>query len=167
MLLAEALAARKDTIKEIDDLTGRLKAAVVRYEDQVSPVEDAGEVLAALGRALDRLESLTVRLNRANNDTRLNFDGRELSVMEAIALRERLLLEAKARRAAVDAVEQATGAGRAGRGWLTHRRAKDELRELPTVDLRAERQAADRLSEAVRRLDVAVQQRNWTIELGE
>ena len=167
MLLAEALATRKDTIKEIDDLTGRLSAAVVRYEDQANPVEDAGEVLTALGRALDRLEALTVRINRANNETRLSFEGRELTVMEAIALRERLILEAKARRAAVDTIERATGASKAGRGWLTSRRAKDELRELPTVDLRAERLAANRLSEAVRRLDMTVQQRNWTTDIGE
>ena len=167
MLLAEALATRKDTIKEIDDLTGRLSAAVVRYEDQANPVEDAGAVLTALGRALDRLEALTVRINRANNETRLSFEGRELTVMEAIALRERLILEAKARRAAVDTIERATGASKAGRGWLTSRRAKDELRELPTVDLRAERLAANRLSEAVRRLDMTVQQRNWTTDIGE
>lgn len=167
MLLAEALAARKDAAKEIDHLRARLAAAVLRYEDEEAPAYDPAEVVGELGRTLDRFESLTVRINRTNNQTRVNFDARELSLMEAIALRERLILEAKARRAAVEAVEQATGSGRSGRGWPGGRRAKDEVRELPTVELRAERRAADGLSEAVRRLDLAVQQRNWTTQLLE
>lgn len=167
MLLAEALAARKDTTKEIDALAGRLKAAVLRYEDEGSPSDDPAEVVAQLDRALHRFETLTVRINRANNSTRVTFDGRELSLMEAIALRERILLEAKARRGAVTAIEEATGAGRAGARWPSARRGKDELREIPTVELRDERRTADSLSEAVRRLDIAVQQRNWTTELPE
>jgi hypothetical protein len=167
MLLAEALASRKDAVKEIDNLRARLAAAVLRYEDQAAPADDPNEVVIELGRTLDRFESLTVRINRTNNQTRVSFDERELSLMEAIALRERLILEAKARRAAVEAVEVATGSGKSGRGWLGGRRAKDDLRELPTVELRAERRAADELSEAVRRLDLAVQQRNWTTQLLE
>ena len=168
MLLAEALAARKDAVKEIDDLRGRLAAAVLRYEDQDTPVDDPSEVVERLTAVLDRFESLTVRINHTNNETRLTFDGRDLSVMEAIALRERLILETKARRSAVDAVEEATGSGKAGRrGWLGGRRGKDDVRELPTVEVRAERRVADVLSEAVRRLDLALQQRNWTTQLRE
>jgi hypothetical protein len=169
MLLAEALASRKDTITEIENLRARLAAAVVRYEDQEAPADDPAEVVTALTGALDRFESLAIRINRTNNETRLTFDKRDLSLMEAIALRERLVLEAKARHAAVDAVEQTTGLGKAGRGrgWLGTRRAKDDVREMPTVDLRAERRAADGLSEAVRRLDLALQQRNWTTQLRE
>lgn len=166
MLLAEALAARKDVTKEIESLAARLKAASVRYEDEATSGEDPARVLGQLGQALDRLEDLSVRINRSNNNTKLNFEDRELSVMEAIALRERLLLEAKARRGAVTTIEEATGSGRAAR-WPSARRAKDDLREIPTVDLREERRAADELSEKVRRLDLAVQQRNWTTELSE
>jgi hypothetical protein len=169
MLLAEALAARKDAITRIDDLRGRLTSAALRYEDQERAGDDPADVVARLGATLDRFESLTVRINRTNNATRLTFDERDLSLMEAIALRERLVLEAKARRGAVEAVEAATGAGGTSRsrGWLGTRRTKDDVREVPTVDLAAERRAADRLSEAVRRLDLALQQRNWTTELLE
>ena len=165
MLLAEALAARKDTIKEITDLTDRLKGAVVRYEDQEG--DDAAEVMGALSSALDRLERLTINIHRANNDARLVFDGRDLSVMEAIALRERMSLEAKARHASVEAIERAVGVGHSGRGWLAGRRAKDDLRELPTVDLRAERRMADGLSASIRRLDLTIQQKNWTTGLAD
>ncbi len=165
MLLAEALAARKDALAEITELRERLAASVVRYEDQGAPVEDPAHVVRKLGEALDQLESLSVRINRTNNETRLAFEGREFSVMEAIARRERLVLEAKARREAVSALEGATGSKSGGRRWLATRRTRDDLRELPTVDLGAERHAADTLSETVRRLDLALQARNWTTEL--
>jgi hypothetical protein len=164
MLLAEALAARKDVVKEIDALSRRLRAVVVRYEDQSAPADDPTDVERELVRSLDSLQTLTVRINQANNQTTLSFDGRELSMMEAVVLRERLVLEAKARREAVEAIEQAIGVS-GGRGWLGGRRAKDDLREVPNIDLPAAREAADRTSEAVRRLDMAMQQRNWTTEL--
>jgi hypothetical protein len=141
-----------------------LSAAVVRYEDEAASVDDPAQVERELARALDRLELFSVQINRANNQTRLDFDGRELTLMEAVALRERLVLESKARHAAVQAVEQAVGGGRAGRGWLS-RRGKDDLRELPNVDLAAERRTANQLSETVRRLDMAMQQRNWTTDI--
>lgn len=165
MLLAEALAARKDVMKEIDELSRRLTAAVVRYEDEAAPVDDPAQVGRELERALDRLEQLSIQINLANNQTRLAFDGRELTLMEAVALRERLVLESKARHAAVHAIEQAVGGGRSGRGWLAGRRAKDDLREVANVDLAAERRGANRLSETVRRLDMAMQQRNWTTDI--
>jgi hypothetical protein len=165
MLLAEALAARKDALAEVSDLRDRIAAAVVRYEDQSDPAEAPADLLGQLGGSLDRLESLTVRINRTNNETRLTFDGRDLSLMEAIAFRERLTLEAAARRAAVEAVEGAAGLRSGRKRWLVGRRTREELREIPTVDLRIERQAADKLSETVRRLDLALQQRNWTTDL--
>jgi hypothetical protein len=165
MLLAEALAARKDAAKEIEDLSRRLAASVVRYEDETDLVETPADVEQELGRALDRFESLTVRINRANNETRLTFDGRDLTLMEAVALRDRLVLEAKAKRTAVEAVEQAVGSVSGKRGWLSTRRGKDDLREVANVDLSEQRRAANQKSGAVRRLDLAMQQRNWTTEL--
>lgn len=167
MLLAEALAARKDALTEIEGLRERLTAAAVRYEDQETPVEDPAGLVDRLGERLDALEMLSVRINRTNNGTTLTFDGRDLTIMEAIALRERLTLEARTRRAVVEAVEQATGGGtgRGRRGWLATRRTKDDVRELATVDVASERRVADGLSETVRRLDMALQQRNWTTDL--
>lgn len=169
MLLAEALAARKDALKEIEDLRERIATAAVRYEDQDTPVESPAGLVSKLADRLDTLESLSVRINRTNNATRLAFDTRELSLMEAIAFRERLTLEAKAHRAAVDAVETALGSASGGRrrALFGSRRTKDDIREIATIDLAAERSVADGLSETVRRLDLALQQRNWTTELLE
>ena len=63
MLLVEALAAKKDALTEATSLRERLAAAAVRYEDQDSATEDPAELVAKLDVALDRLESLTVRIN--------------------------------------------------------------------------------------------------------
>ena len=170
MLLAEALAAKKDALKEVTDLRERLAAAAVRYEDQESATEDPTELVAKLDDALDRFESLTVRINQTNNQTRLAFDGRELSIMEAVALRDRLTLEAKARRAVVDAIEEGleTKSGRAQPAYYgaqPARRSKDDVRKVVTIDFKEARAAADALSERVRRLDIALQQQNWTVEV--
>lgn len=166
MLLAEALAAKKDALKEVDDLRERLAAAAVRYEDQEAS-EDPAELVAKLDDALDRVESLTVRINKTNNETRLGFDGRELSIMEAVALRDRLTMEARIRRGIVDAIEAGLEIkkGRQEHYFVADRRSKDDVRRIVAVDYRAARSAADDVSERVRRLDIALQQQNWSVEL--
>jgi hypothetical protein len=168
MLLAEALAAKKDALLEVEDLRGRLAAAAVRYEDQETAAEDPTELVAKLNEALDRVESLAVRINRTNNEARLAFDGRELSIMEAVALRDRLTLEAKIRRSVVESIEEGLEtrpAARAAYYPQQSRRSKDDVRKIVAVDYKAERSVADALSERVRRLDIALQQLNWTTEL--
>jgi hypothetical protein len=169
MLLAEALAAKKDALKEVNDLRERLAAAAVRYEDQEAATEDPTNLVAKLDDALDRLERLTVRINKTNNEARLAFDGRELSIMEAVALRDRLTLEAKVRRAVVEAIEEGletkTQARHQAYFQQATRRSKDDVRKIVTIDFKAARDAADGLSERVRRLDIALQQQNWTVEL--
>ena len=54
MLLAEALAARKDALKQIEDLRERIAAAAVRYEDQAAPIEDLERGVLADGRRVSR-----------------------------------------------------------------------------------------------------------------
>ena len=87
MLLAEALAAKKDAVTEVADLRERLAAAAIRDEDQETG-EDPNELADKLRDALDRTQSLAVRINRTNYDTRLAFDGLDLSIMEAVAFRD-------------------------------------------------------------------------------
>ena len=167
MLLAEALAAKKDALKEVDDLCERLAAAAVRYEDQEAS-EDPADLVAKLDDALDRVESLTVRINRTNNTTRLGFDGRELSIMEAVALRDRLVMEARIRRGVVDAIDvglEVKPSRQPQYYAAPERRSKDDIRKIVAVDYKAARSAADDVSERVRRLDIALQQQNWSVEL--
>jgi hypothetical protein len=167
MLLAEALAAKKDALKEVEDLRERLAAAAVRYEDQEAS-EDPADLVAKLDDALDRVESLTVRINRTNNATRLGFDGRDLSIMEAVALRDRLVMEARIRRGVVDAIDvglEVRPSRQPQYYAAPERRSKDDIRKIVAVDYKAARSAADDVSERVRRLDIALQQQNWSVEL--
>ena len=169
MLLAEALASKKDALKEVNDLRERLAAAAVRYEDQEAATEDPTDLVAKLDHALDRLERLTVQINKTNNEARLAFDGRELSIMEAVAFRDRLTLEAKVRRGVVEAIEAGLETKTQARPHVYYqqqaRRSKDDVRKVVTIDVKTARDAADALSERVRRLDIALQQQNWTVEL--
>src|SRR5262245_12806546 len=172
MLLAEALAAKKDALTELADLRGRLAAAAVRYEDQDAPTEYPDVLLARMATTLDQIEDLSVRINRTNNEARVAFDGRDLTIMEAVALRDRLTLEAKARRGMVEAIDEALETGINSKvnpyqAYKAQRRSKDDVRRIATVDVRAARAAANDLSERVRRLDIALQQRNWTTDLVE
>ena len=167
MLLAEALAAKKDALKEVEDLRERLAAAAVRYEDQEAS-EDPADLVAKLDDALDRVESLTVRINKTNNATRLGFDGRDLSIMEAVALRDRLVMEARIRRGVVDAIDvglEVKPSRQPQYYAAPERRSKDDIRKIVAVDYKAARSAADDVSERVRRLDIALQQQNWSVEL--
>jgi len=172
MLLAEALAAKKDALTEANDLRDRLAAAVIQYEDQEKASEDPATLVGKLSDALDRFERLTIQINRTNNETRLTFDGREMSIMEAVALRDRPTIEVKAPRAAVEAVEEGLETGKTSKKRPAYyqqaaRRSKDDVRMVPRIDVAAERRVADELSERVRRLDLALQQRNWATELVE
>ena len=167
MLLAEALAARKDTIMEIDSLRDRLAAAALRYEDDHASGEQPG---APGWRAHDGPRPLR---------TAQRADQRHQQSDELVIRRPQAehhggdravgASDSRPRRAARPS--SCRGGNRVGpgpgRGFLVGRRTKDELPEVPTVDVRAERRASDELSERVRRLDLALQQRNWTTELLE
>ena len=161
-LLSEALAQRKQALSDINTLSARLQGAAIRYDDDSgSPLDDSEVLIEGLQRAIKDFQSISIRINKTNNVTVLNFDGGAATIMEAIALRESLLLTAKHHRALADHVmEQVQGRSRYGRT-----RTKDDIKQVATIDIAAVRQIADTASETVRRLDIALQQKNWTTEL--
>lgn len=169
MLLAEALAARNDAKKIILAAGDRMGAAAVRFEDEdeAAKLAELAAAESAFGEALTHFESLTVAINRANNAARVTVDGGSLSLMEAIALRDRLMLEAKQREAALDAADEALGRGGRRRYGSSERRTKDDVRRLSVGDQAERRKAHDALARRIRELDLAIQQINWTVEIGE
>ena len=162
MLLAEGLAARKDALTQIRTLQDRIATAAVHLEDE-KPNEDARELQARLTQALDDFESLSVRINRTNNEAVVAFDGERLTLMQAVARREKLLMAHKARKSVADTIAPVSDRY----GYHRKRTSKDDLRQVVTLDVKGERKAADDLAETVRRLDLAVQQVNWTTEMVE
>jgi hypothetical protein len=168
MLLAEALAARNDAKKVILAAGERLGAAAVRFEDEDEQAKEAELAAAesALDEALARFEALSVAINRANNVARVAFADETLSLMEAIARRDRLMLEAKQREAALDAADEAMGRAGRRRYGSSERRTKDDVRRLAVGDATSRRAAHDTLARRIRELDLAIQQVNWTTEVG-
>lgn len=172
MLLAEALAAHKDHLSAVNAMPSRLAAVAVCFEDAPEEErEEARRELAELEGAfaahLAEIERLTVAINRTNNATTVRFEGRELSLMEAVALRDRLTIEEKRTRELLEAVEEATS-GRSGHSWRgLERRTKDDIRRLALVNVGERRAAHDHLAKRIRALDMELQQRNWNTQLLE
>lgn len=159
MLLAEALAARKDALEKIKELEDLLGSAMVRDEDERA--YDVAGLMTRFEARLTEYGELTTRINRTNNVATIRFEGRAYTLMEAVALRERLLLEARTRRGAHQ--EAIDTIGRTGYGL----RSKDQVKRVATVDLNRFREATDAISERTRRLDIVMQQANWTTDLVE
>lgn len=166
MLLAEALAARNDAKKIILAAGERLGAAAVRFEDEEVKAKERELAVAetAFEEAIFRFEMLTVAINLANNAARVPFEGRELSLMEAIARRDAMMFETKQRDAALAAADEALGRARSRYGGA-ERRTKDDVRRLAVGDPAARRAAHDTLARRIRELDLAIQQVNWTTEI--
>ena len=164
VLLAEALATRKAALTKITELENRIAAAAVSYEGEAAPDEDAGALLIELDALCTEFESLSTRINRTNNDVTIRFDGREMSMMEAVAFREALLLGARATKRIADAIDTTMGKGRYGYGG---RRTKDELKQVVHLSPATMRKSSDQVAQQLERLNIAMQSVNWTTEVIE
>ena len=163
LLLAEGLAARKATLKNIGDLETRIAEAAVRYEDDAQDGdEDPTELLAAFNASASEFEDLSTRINRTNNAASLAFDGMKMSVMEAVALREQMLLRQRGLKRIIEAIEGTLGKGRRSYGRT---RTKDDIKQVNLLPVAGLRKDANALSERIRRLDLVMQQVNWTTTL--
>lgn len=163
MLLAEALASRKAALTKISALESRIAAAATSYEGE-DPEEDAGALLKELDALCDEFESLSTRINITNNDVTTKFDGREMSLMEAVALREGLLLRHRGMKRIADAIDSAQGKGRYGYGG---RRTKDELKQVVHLSAAQLRKDSDAVAQQLERLNIVMQSVNWTTEVIE
>ena len=162
MILAEALAVRKDLFNEINALAERAAANVLRYEDDnLAEHEGAGNLLSQMQEKLGEYESMSVAINNTNNKVRLSFEGTSMSMMEAIALRDRLALSIKRQRAVLEALEGSRGRGR----YSYEKRTKDDVRQVPTVDQAQLRNDIDGESARMRALDIEIQKVNWSTDL--
>ena len=164
MFLAEALAARKDALTEIDGLRDRIVAAATHYEDDKDVGgENATDLLARLETLLATVEDLNLRINQTNNRFSLNFEGRTFTLVAAIALRDRLLLEQRVRKAVVEGLSSALGHGR----HSYERRTKDEIRRVASLKPAEMQAAANAVAARIRLLDLAMQHVNWSTTLAE
>ncbi|MFE2770698.1 DIP1984 family protein [Microbacterium resistens] len=154
MRLAEALAARADLQRRIEQLRSRI-ATNARFQEGEEPAEDAGALLAEAEEALERLRDLIRRINATNTGLDLGADGTmtgALAARDVLRLRHALLTEAAA-------------AASGSNGLM--RQMRSELRQFPALPVAELRTRADDVARELRELDTRIQQANWTNDLRE
>ncbi len=154
MKLAEALALRADSARQIERLRSRI-VSNARFQEGEEPAEDAVALLAEADEVLDGYETLIRRINRTNAATQLGADG---TLTDALARRDAL----RARHSVVtSAADAAAGTGQPGYA----RQLRSELRMLSALPVAELRSRADDLARELRELDVRIQRSNWEVDL--
>ena len=152
MKLAEALTARADLQKRLEQMRGRLAQSALVQENE-SPPEEPRELLAETERLLGELEGYVERINRTNLGSTLE-DGTTLTA--ALARRDVLGLRYGLLRGLVDAASN-----------RMPRYGRAEIRTLATVDVAPLRRRMDEVARERRELDTTIQAANWMTELME
>jgi len=89
MKLAEALTARADLQRRIEQLRARITANA-RYQEGEEPAEDAAALIIEADAALAQLRDLIRRINATNTRLSLGADG---TMTDALAARDVLRLQ--------------------------------------------------------------------------
>lgn len=154
MKIAEALTARADLQRRIEQLRARI-IANARYQEGEEPAEDAAALLGEADADLARLRELIRRINATN--ARLDL-GAEGTMTDALAARDVLRLQHSL---LADAAAAASGSNQG------MRQMRSELRQIAALPVAQLREAADRVAQELRELDNRIQQANWTHDLEE
>ncbi len=149
MKLAEALDLRADTAKRLSQLSERL-IANAKVQEGDSPAEDPAELLEELDRLTDQLENLVSRINLTNSKT--VYEGKTLT--EMIAAKDTLSLKSSILRNFL-----------ASASAKTDRYSNKEIRIVSTINVRELQKRSDEISEEIRRLNVKIQELNWSSDL--
>ncbi|MFJ2551039.1 DIP1984 family protein [Microbacterium sp. NPDC087591] len=155
MKLAEALTARADLQRRIEQLRARITANA-RYQEGEEPAEDAAALIVEADAALEQLRQLIRRINATNSRLDLGADG---TMTDALAARDVLRLQHSL---LADAAAAASGANDQ---FL--RQMRSELRQISALPVGALRARADRVAQELRELDNRIQQANWSNDLKE
>lgn len=149
MKLAEALNLRADTAKRLSQLSERL-AANAKVQEGDSPAEDPSELLEELDRLIKQLENLISRINLTNSKTL--YEGKTLT--EMIAAKDTLSLKSSILRNFLSASSA-----------KIDRYSNKEIRVVSTVNVRELQKSSDEISEEIRKLNVKIQELNWSTDL--
>lgn len=155
MKLAEALTARADLQRRIEQLRARITANA-RYQEGEEPAEDASALLVEADAALAQLRDLIRRINATNSRLDLGADG---TMTDALAARDVLRLQHSL---LADAAAAASGANDQ---FL--RQMRSELRQISALPVAELRSRADAVAQELRELDNRIQQANWLHDVKE
>lgn len=155
MKLAEALTARADLQRRIEQLRARITANA-RYQEGEEPAEDAAALLVQADADLLLLRDFIRRINATNSRLDLGTDG---TMTDALAARDVLRLQHSL---LADAAAAASGANDQ---FL--RQMRSELRQISALPVAELRSRADAVAQELRELDNRIQQANWLHDLEE
>lgn len=171
-VLAELLAERKDLVTKIATLDEAIAAALV-YDEEDDETQtrviakttraEADRLYGELTTSLDRLQEVENQVRSANMGYGITFDGKKLTISQAIVLRDRLTTEYHARKKIADEVADSIEIKKAYR--YGERRKKDDIKTLSAIDPRDLVEDADAVAKKRRLLDIEIQKANWSVEV--
>lgn len=150
MKLAEALIARADYQKRIQQLKKRISVNVKTQEGE-EPAENPNALLTELSEIMSELTDLIKRINKTN--CAIQFDENR-TLADALTERDqiwdkRLILARVAEEASV----------------RNDRYSRTEIKMISTVEVATIQKQVDQLSKAFREMDTTIQGLNWTTDL--
>ena len=149
MKLAEALQARSDLKKQLNQLEYRMSSNALVQEGE-QPNEKPSELFKQYNDGLKQLEELIIRINLTNS--RAKVEG--VTLTELIARRDTLKQKIDAYRSVLSTASSNTS-----------RATKTEIKVLSTINVESFQKDVDRMSRDLRELDNKIQEANWKIEL--
>ena len=152
MKLAEALDARADAQKRLQQIRQRIQASA-RHQEGETPPEDPNDLLAEADRVAADLERLIAAINRTNVQIELEPG---MSMTAALAHRDVLGLR---RAVFAEAAQMAT--------LRQDRYSRSEIKFVSALDVRELHRQADALAKEFRELDAKIQAKNWESDLLE
>jgi len=152
MKLAEALLIRNELMKDVGSLKVRIaENATVQEGD--APSEDPDVLIQKALSALAELETLICKINRTNIQATLP-DG--TTMMATLAQRDCLIKQHAVLNKALENTQV-----------KTHRQTREEIKWVKILDVQAIQKRADVLAAQIRKLNTAIQEANWQVELTE
>jgi hypothetical protein len=149
MKLAEALQARSDLKKQLNQLEYRMSSNALVQEGE-QPNEKPSELFKQYNDGLKQLEELIIRINLTNS--RAKVEG--VTLTELIARRDTLKQKIDAYRSVLSTASSNTS-----------RATRTEIKVLSTINVESFQKDVDRMSRDLRELDNKIQEANWKIEL--
>ena len=150
MKLAEALKMRSDLDLRLRQLEIRLNNNS-KVQEGDEPSEDPKVLLAELDTITEQLMDLIRRINITNSLTK---DRNGATLAELLARRDVMKRKGDMLRTFIDHASN-----------RAERRVSTDIKIVSTVDVKALRKQADRISEDVRKTDNSIQELNWITEL--
>lgn len=150
MKLAEALSVRKDLMKRIAQLQGRI-ANNVKVQEGDEPLENPDELMKELDSCLKQLEDIIFRINATNMKTK---NAKGVTLTQLMAQRDVLTMRVNTLRNVFNSASESQ-----------NRYSQSEIKMVTVVDVKKLGKKVDDLSAKLRVLDMEIQALNFATDL--